>query len=144
MFETWIPPWLLPWLPGIPWLRIWTYLAVFYVTYSLFTLWSYRFSIRATGMREATFQEAAMARAADVGLLILAFFLPLSWLIKLPLLFLGQIVAFALVFRAPAGRAIIGAMLSWLMAGLFTVIYLGLLALYVWFFRSLPYSQGLA
>ncbi|MFQ3639698.1 MAG: hypothetical protein SNJ62_06785, partial [Chloracidobacterium sp.] len=69
---------------------------------------------------------------------------PISWLVKLPLLFVGQIVAFALVFEAPAGRAIIGAMLSWIMAGMFTAIYIGLLALYIWLFRSLPYGYGMA
>ncbi|MCS7080855.1 MAG: hypothetical protein NZ585_12520 [Chloracidobacterium sp.] len=142
MSETWLPPWLSPWLPGIPWARIWTYLVVFYLAYSLFTLWSYRFSMQATGMREATFQQAALVRAIDIGLLLLAFFLPLSWFVKLPLLFLGQIIAFALVFRAPVLRAVIGAMLSWLMGGLFTLIYLILLVLYVWFFRSLPYGHG--
>ncbi|QUV84147.1 hypothetical protein [Chloracidobacterium aggregatum] len=140
MSETWLPPWLLPWLPGIPWMRIWTYFIVFYVTYSLFTLWSYRFAIQSTGMREATFRQAAAARAVDIGLLIVAFLAPVSWLIKFPLLFLGQIIAFAVVFRAPLGRAIIGAMLTWLMGGLFTLIYLGLLVLYIWFFRSLPYG----
>jgi hypothetical protein len=123
-------------------MRLWTYFIVFYVTYSLFTLWSYRFAIRATGMREATFQQAAVARAVDIGLLILAFFVPVSWLIKIPLLFLGQIITFAVVFRAPIGRAIIGAMLSWLMGGLFTIIYLVLLVLYVWLFGRLPYEYG--
>jgi hypothetical protein len=142
MLETSLPPWLLPWLPAIPWMRLWTYFIVFYVTYSLFTLWAYRFAIRATGMREATFQQAAVARAVDIGLLILAFFVPVSWLIKIPLLFLGQIITFAVVFRAPIGRAIIGAMLSWLMGGLFTIIYLVLLVLYVWLFGRLPYEYG--
>ncbi len=142
MSEIWLPPWLLPWLPGIPWARIWTYLIVFYFAYSLFTLWSYRFAMQATGMREATVEQAAVARAVDIGLLILALFLPVSWLIKLPLLFIGQIVAFAVVFRAPVLRAVVGALLSWLMAGLFTTIYLALLVLYVWFFRSLPYGHG--
>jgi uncharacterized protein YybS (DUF2232 family) len=123
-------------------MRLWTYFIVFYVTYSLFTLWSYRFAIRATGMQEATFQQAAVARAVDIGLLILAFFVPVSWLIKIPLLFLGQIITFAVVFRAPIGRAIIGAMLSWLMGGLFTIIYLVLLVLYVWLFGRLPYEYG--
>jgi uncharacterized protein YybS (DUF2232 family) len=93
-------------------------------------------------MREATFQQAAVARAVDIGLLILAFFVPVSWLIKIPLLFLGQIITFAVVFRAPIGRAIIGAMLSWLMGGLFTIIYLVLLVLYVWLFGRLPYEYG--
>jgi hypothetical protein len=130
--------WLAPWLQ-IPWTRIWMYVIAFYVTYSLFSIWSSRFAVRATGVREATYRQAAIVRGIDIALLALALVLPVPWFISLPLALVLQVVAFGVVFKAPVGKAIVGALLNWAMAGMFTAIYLLLLGLYIWFFRSLPY-----
>jgi hypothetical protein len=132
----WLPPWL---LPVIPWTRIYMYFIAFYVTYSAFSIWSYRFSIRAVGVREATFAQAVKVRVVDIALLAIAFVLPLPWVIKIGLLFVAQVAAFALIFKAPIGKALVGSVVSWVFAGMFTTIYVVLLAFYVWFFRSLPY-----
>lgn len=130
--------WVLPWLT-IPWTRIWMYLIAFYVTYSLFSIWSNRFAVRATGVREATYKQSLIAKGIDIALLALALVLPVPWFITIPLMLLAQVGVFAFIFKAPIGKAIVATILSWTMAGMFTAIYLVLLGLYIWFFRSLPY-----
>ncbi|MBX7220934.1 MAG: hypothetical protein K1Y36_13370 [Blastocatellia bacterium] len=126
---SWIIEWLLAILRGFQGRLIFGFL-VFYVLYTLFTFWSYRFAIKATGVREATYSQAITIRVIDLlltGLLFLFGFL-FPW--GIPLVFLVRVLTFKVFFKAEFGKALLGVLLSTLMGATFTLIYV--LGVIVW------------
>jgi hypothetical protein len=96
-------------------------------------VFTHRFSIRATGVREATYEQAIGVALTEFGLLWLLssvardLFLP--WYLWLAVVLAIRIVAFRFSFKAEWGKAIVGATIS---TALWAVTYVAVAYLVLW------------
>ncbi|MBI4752330.1 MAG: hypothetical protein HY774_27895 [Acidobacteria bacterium] len=134
----WLLSWLLDLLGGIQ-LRLWIGFLMFLVFYTLFTFWSYRFSIRSVGIREATYSQSICVRLVDLALFGLLFFTGWYFPLGIPLLLAARVLSFMIFFKAEFGKALLGVLLSLFLAVVFTILYTIFLGLWFWFFGSLPF-----
>lgn len=101
-------------------------------------VFTHRFSIRATGVREATYEQAIGIALTEFGALWLLssvareLFLP--WFVWLAVLLAIRIVAFRFSFKAEWGKAIVGAIIS---TALWAVTYIAVAYLILWAFGYL-------
>lgn len=103
-------------------------------------VFTHRFSIRATGVREATYEQAIGIAMTEFGALWLLssvareLFLP--WFVWLAVLLAIRIVAFRFSFRTEWGKAIVGATIS---TALWAVAYVAVAYLVLWVFGYLRF-----
>lgn len=118
----------------------WIFFAVYTVLSYAFLVWAHRFSIRATGMRDATYEEAfSVCLAEFIAWRILAMLH-----IGFPWLFLAmaaiRVLAFKYCFKAETGKAMLGAFVSTALSVFFTMLYFaGLYMIWMWLFKRPPF-----
>lgn len=102
-----------------------------------YLVWAHRFSIRATGVREATYAEAISVCVAEfVVVQVMSFFgFGPPWLF-FALWFATRVATFKVFFKAEFGKAVLGAFVSTALSVFFNVL---LVILIMMFFKRLPF-----
>lgn len=134
-------------LPNLPFISAdfqtfewWAFLFLSVCSYAI-QVWAHRFSIRATGIREASYEQAFWVVLTEfislwgVSAVARNFFLP--WYVLLAAIVIIRIVAFRVAFRAEWGKAIVGAFVS---TAIWVVSYVVLAFIVLWLTGYLRFS----
>lgn len=135
---SWIIAWLWEFLGGIQG-RLWFAFLVFFSLYTVFTFWSYRFSIRSVGVREATFSQAISIRLVELVLIGVLFLFGFLFPWGIFILLIARTLAFMVFFKAEFGKALFGVFISLILAAIFSGIYLAFLTLWILYFKRPPF-----
>jgi hypothetical protein len=126
-------------LPNLPFIsneiqvNLWLLSLILTICSYTIQVFTHRFAIRATGVREATYEQAIGVAITEFGLLWLLssvardLFLP--WYAWLAVLLAVRIVTFRFSFKAEWGKAIVGATIS---TALWAVAYVAVAYVILW------------
>lgn len=112
-----------PFLPFVLRDKFWWFWIGYTILSYLFLVWSHRFAIRATGVREATYSQAiAVCLTEFVACQVLALLpLPVLWLLVLWMMV--RVAAFKIFFKAEPGKALLGTFVSTAMSIFFSILF---------------------